>query len=70
MFIRQFLFLKKVFFFLMSFRSQSRIFHLFGDVTFAGEGLQISTYARHVLSLSREGFKCATPTVTGDIRLL
>ena len=24
-----------------------RIFHSFGDVTFAGEGLQILTYARH-----------------------
>ena len=34
-------------FFVWSFSSQSRIFHSFGDVTIAGEGLQILTYARH-----------------------
>ena len=33
----------------------SRIFHSFGDVAFAGEGLQILTYARHLWPLSSEG---------------
>ena len=30
------------------FRFYSRIFHLFGDITIASEGLQILTYARHL----------------------
>ena len=42
--------------FVWSFKSHSRIFHSFGDVTIAGERLQIFTYARHSLSLSSEGF--------------
>ena len=41
--------------FVWSFPSQSRMFHSFGDVTIAGEGLQISTYARHLRPLSSEG---------------
>ena len=44
--------------------SRSRIFHSYGDVTIAGEGLQILTYARHSWPLSSEGFLLATPTVT------
>ena len=36
--------------------SHSRIiFHSYGDVTFASEGLQILTYARHSWPLSSEG---------------
>ena len=34
---------------------QSRIFHSFGDVTIAGEELQILTYARHLWPLCSEG---------------
>ena len=49
------------------FSSYSRIFHLYGDVTITGEGLQILTCARHSWPLSSER---ATPTVTRDIRLL
>ena len=42
--------------FVWSFSSHLRIFNSFGDVTIAGEGLQILTYmyARHFWSLSRE----------------
>ena len=32
---------------LWSLASHSRIFHSYGDVTIAGKGLQILTYARH-----------------------
>ena len=35
--------------------SHSRIFHSYGDVTIAGEGLQILIYARHSWPLSSEG---------------
>ena len=35
--------------------SHLRIFHSYGDVTIASEGLQILTYALHSLSLSSEG---------------
>ena len=35
--------------------SHSRIFHSYGDVTFASEGLQILTYPRHLWPLSSEG---------------
>ena len=35
--------------------SHSRIFPSYGDVTITGEGLNILTYARHSLPLSREG---------------
>ena len=38
---------KTGFFFCFVFLSHSRIFHMYGDVTIAGEGLQILTYARH-----------------------
>ena len=34
--------------FFWSFSSHSRMFHSFGDVTIASEGLQILTYARHL----------------------
>ena len=46
---------RRVFFFVWGFSSHLRIFHLYGDVTIAGEGLQILTYARHVWPLSSEG---------------
>ena len=35
--------------------SHSRIFHSYGDVTIADEGLQILTYARHSWPWSSEG---------------
>ena len=38
-----------------SFSSHSRIFHSFGDVTIAGEGLHILTYVQHLWPLSSEG---------------
>ena len=38
------------------FFSHSRIFHSYGDVTIAGEGLQILNYARHLWLLSSEGY--------------
>ena len=41
--------------FFLSLSSHSRVFHSYGDVTIAGEGLQISTYARHSWPLSSEG---------------
>ena len=34
---------------------RERIFHSYGDVSIAGEGLQILTYARHSWPLSSEG---------------
>ena len=40
---------------LLSFLSHSRIFHSYGDISIAGEGLQILTYARHSWPLSSEG---------------
>ena len=39
-------------FFLWSFSSHSKNFHSFGDVTIAGEGLQILTYAQSFCPLS------------------
>ena len=36
------------------FSSHSRMFHSYRDVTIAGEGLQILTYARHSWTLSSE----------------
>ena len=44
-----------MFVFIWSFSSHSIIFHLFGDVTIAGEWLQMLTYARHLRPLSSEG---------------
>ena len=41
--------------FVLSLSSHSRIFHSYGDVTIAGEGLQILTYDRHPWPLSSEG---------------
>ena len=50
-----------LFLFFWSLLSHSRIFHSYGDVTIAGEGLQILTYARHSWPLSSEGsLKCHT----------
>ena len=40
--------------FVWGFSSHSRIFHLYGDLTIAGEGLQILTYARHSWPLNSE----------------
>ena len=37
------------------FLSHSKIFHSYGDVTIAGEGLQIFTYVRHSWPLSSGG---------------
>ena len=46
--------------------SHSRIFHSYGDVTIAGEGLQILTCARHSWPLSSEGsLACHTYCGTG-----
>ena len=42
--------------FVYGFSSQSRIFQAYGDVTIAGEGLQILTFARDSCRLSSEGF--------------
>ena len=41
--------------FVWRFSFHSRIIHLFRDVTIAGEGLQILTYARHLWPLISEG---------------
>ena len=41
--------------FIWSLWSHSRIFHSYGNVTIAGEELQILTYARHSWPLSSEG---------------
>ena len=52
--------------FVWSFSSHSRIFHSFGDVTIAGEGLQILTFFRHLWPLSSEGsLACQTHCDTG-----
>ena len=51
----------------LSFLSHSRIFPFFGDVTIAGEELQILTYARHLWPLSSEGsLACPTYCDTGQ----
>ena len=51
-------------FFFLVFRP--RIFHSYGDVTIAGEGLQMLTYARHAWSLSSEdSLTCPTHCDTG-----
>ena len=48
------------------FLSHLRIFYSFGDVTIAGEGLQILSYARHSWPLIREGsLVCHTYCDTG-----
>ena len=41
--------------FVWNFSSHLNIFHSFGDLTIAGEGLQILTFARHLRPLSIEG---------------
>ena len=49
-----------------SLSSHSRIFHSYGDVTIAGEGLQILSYAQHSWPLSSEGsLTCHTHCDTG-----
>ena len=55
--------------FVWSFSSHSRILQSFGDVTIAGEGLQILTYTRHLWPLSSEGSLACHLTVTRGIRL-
>ena len=40
--------------FVWSLSSHSRVFHSYGDVSIAGEGLQILTYARHSWPMSSE----------------
>ena len=45
----------KICLFVWRFSPYSGIFHSFEDVTIAGEGLQILTYARHLRPLSSEG---------------
>ena len=54
--------------------SHSRSFHLYGDVTIAGERLQIFTYARHLWPLSSEGSLachtyCDTSVYNGPVTL-
>ena len=44
-----------VYWFVWSLSSHSRIFHSYGDVTIAGEVLQILTYSRRSRPLSSEG---------------
>ena len=46
--------------------SQSRIFHSYGDIMIAGEGLQVLTFAWHSWPLSSEGsLVCNTYCDTG-----
>ena len=45
------------------------MFYSFGDITIAGEGLQILTYARDLWPLGSEGSLMATPTMARGIRL-
>ena len=48
-----------------------RIFHSYGDVTVAGEGLQILTYVRRTWPLSRKGsLACHTYNDTGQIFIM
>ena len=55
-----------LFLFVWSLWFHSRIFHSYGDVTIAGEGLQISTYAKHSWPLSSEySITCHTNCDTG-----
>ena len=44
-----------LFLFVCGFSSHSRIFHLYGDVTITGEGVQILTHTQHSWPLSSEG---------------
>ena len=54
------------FLFIWRLLSHSRIFHSYGDITIAGERLQILTYARHSWPLSSEGsLTCHTHCETG-----
>jgi hypothetical protein len=49
------------------FTSRSGIFHLYGYVTIAGDGLQNLAYDQCSGPLSREDLYCATPAVTWDL---
>ena len=52
--------------FVWGFSSNSRIFHSCGDVTIAGEGLHILTYARYLWPMSSDGsLACHTFSNTG-----
>ena len=52
--------------FVCGFSSHWRMFHLYGNVTIAGDGRQVSTYDRHSWSLSSEGsLACHTYCDTG-----
>ena len=54
------------FLFSWGFSSHSRIFHSYGDVTIADEGLKNLTFARHSWLLSSEGsLVCHTDCDTG-----
>ena len=56
----------QIYLFVLNLSFHSRIFHSNGDVTVAGEGLQIFTYAQHSWPLSSEGsLKCYTHCDTG-----
>ena len=44
-----------IMFLCLGFSAHTRIFHLYGNVTIAGEELQILTYDRHSWALDREG---------------
>ena len=53
-------------YFVWSLSSHSIIYHSYGDVAIAGEGLQMLTYARHSWPLSSEGsLTCHTLCDTG-----
>ena len=53
--------------FFWHFSSHSRIFHSYGDINMTGEGLQILTYAQHLLLLISEGsLTCHTYCDTGN----
>ena len=55
-----------IFFFVLGFKSHSRIFHWYGDVTVTDERLQIFTYARHLRLLISYGcLACQTYCNTG-----
>ena len=50
-----------------AFRPTREFFHSYGDVTIAGEGPQMLTYALHSWSLSSEGsLACHTCCDTGE----
>ena len=57
--------------FVWSFSSHSRIFQSFGDITIAGEGLPILTYAQHLWPSSSSGWlACHTYCDTGHLFIM